>query len=91
MADSLNRSRPGGRHRIVYRAAEGQRIAKAKGKSLEQRHTLNPEQRQAPLGARSAGESAHSIASRCCVGHSTIGRLRSLPPAVANRHSPGPR
>ncbi len=67
------------RHRIVSRAAEGRRIAKARGKSLGRRHTLNPDQRQAALDALANGESARSIASRYRVSHSTIGRLRVAP------------
>ena len=66
------------RHRIVTRAAEGRRIAKAKGKSLGRRPTLNAEQRTEALAALAAGESARSIASRYRVHHTTIGRLRSL-------------
>ena len=65
------------RHRIVGRAAEGRRLAKAKGKSLGRRPTLNAEQRQAALDALVAGESARSIAARYRVHHATIGRLRT--------------
>lgn len=65
------------RHRIVSRAAEGRKIAKAKGKSLGRRPTLNPEQQQAALEALASGDSARSIASRYRVSHSTITRLKS--------------
>ena len=65
------------RHRIVNRAAEGRRIAKAKGKSLGRRHTLNVDQRTEALTALAAGESARSIASRYRVHHSTISRLKT--------------
>ena len=65
------------RHRIVSRAAEGRRIAKAKGKSLGRRPTLSPEQQTEALVGLAAGESARSIASRYRVSHSTIGRLKS--------------
>lgn len=67
------------RHRIVSRAAEGRRIAKAKGKSLGRRPTLNPEQRTEALNALAAGEFARSIASRYRVHHSTITRLKDTP------------
>jgi DNA invertase Pin-like site-specific DNA recombinase len=63
------------RHRIVHRAAEGRKIAKAKGKSLGRRYTLDLEQRTEALEALARGESARSIASRYRVHHSTIGRL----------------
>lgn len=64
------------RHRIVGRAAEGRRIAKAKGKSLGRRPTLSPEQQQEALAALATGQSARSVASRYRVHHSTIGRLK---------------
>ena len=67
------------RYRIVSRAAEGRRLAKAKGKSLGRRPTLNPEQRAEALNALATGESARSIASRYRVHHSTIARLKGLP------------
>jgi DNA invertase Pin-like site-specific DNA recombinase len=65
------------RHRIVSRAAEGRKIAKAKGKSLGRRPTLNPEQQTEALVALAAGETARSVASRYRVHHSTIGRLKA--------------
>lgn len=64
------------RHRIVSRAAEGRRIAKAKGKSLGRRPILSPEQQREALTALAAGESARSIASRYRVHHSTVTRLK---------------
>jgi DNA invertase Pin-like site-specific DNA recombinase len=65
------------RHRIVKRTGEGRLIAKAKGKSLGRRPTLNDAQQTEALVALAAGESARSIASRYRVHHSTISRLRT--------------
>lgn len=67
------------RHRIVSRAAEGRRLAKAKGKSLGRRPILSPEQSTEALIALAAGESARSVASRYRVHHSTIRRLKAQP------------
>ena len=64
------------RHRIVSRAADGRRLAKAKGKSLGRRPLLSPDQQQAALDALVAGESARAVAGRYRVHHSTITRLR---------------
>lgn len=64
------------RHRIVERAAQGRRIAKAKGKSLGRRHTLSVDQRHDALNALATGESARSIAKRYRVHHNTITRLK---------------
>ena len=75
------------RHRIVSRAAEGRRIAKAKGKSLGRRRLLSPEQQLAALEALAAGESARSVASRYRVHHSTITRLMKTDQlTTSNKH-----
>ncbi|NBZ96009.1 MAG: recombinase family protein [Proteobacteria bacterium] len=65
------------RHRIVNRAAEGRRIAKAQGRSLGRRRLLTPEQQTEALNALAAGESARAIARRYRVHHNTITRLKS--------------
>lgn len=65
------------RNRIVDRAAQGRKIAKAKGKSLGRRPTLTPDQQAEALTALATGVSARSIASRYRVNHKTITRLKA--------------
>jgi len=84
----LGRTDTSSRHRIVARAAEGKRIAKAKGKSLGRRPTLNLDQQTEALVALAAGESARGIASRYRVHHSTISRLKTSTVKNANATVP---
>ncbi len=64
------------RRRIVERAADGRKIAKAQGRSLGRRRLLSPLQQTESLTALAAGESARAIARRYRVHHSTISRLK---------------
>lgn len=64
------------RRRIVDRAAEGRRIAKAQGRSMGRRRLLSAEQQTEALNALAAGDSARAIARRYRVHHNTITRLK---------------
>ena len=64
------------RERIVNRAAEGRKIAKAKGVKFGAKPKLTSHQRNRALSRMAAGDSTREIARDMGVHHSTISRLK---------------
>ena len=63
------------RQRIVKRANEGRKAAKARGVHLGRKPKLSPHQQRVARERMSAGESARSIAREWGVAHTTINRI----------------
>ena len=63
------------RQRIVKRANDGRRAAKARGVHMGRKSKLSPLQQRVARERMAAGESARAIAREWGVAHTTIGRL----------------
>ena len=67
------------RQRIVGRAAEGRRIAKAKGRKFGRKRKLTEHQQRVALDRLASGESCRAIGRDMGVSHNTIARLSADP------------
>jgi DNA invertase Pin-like site-specific DNA recombinase len=63
------------RHRILKRANDGRRAAKAKGVRFGRKPKLSPHQQVEALKRLDVGDSCRSIAKTMAVHHSTISNL----------------
>jgi len=65
------------RQRIVKRANDGRKAAKARGTRFGRRPKLNEHQRKEAIRRLGAGESARAVARTFAVHHATVSRLRA--------------
>jgi DNA invertase Pin-like site-specific DNA recombinase len=67
----------GERQRIVKRANDGRKAARARGARFGRKPKLNEHQRKEAIRRLAAGESARAVARRFAVHHATVSRLRA--------------
>jgi DNA invertase Pin-like site-specific DNA recombinase len=67
------------RHRIVKRANDGRKAAKARGAKFGRKPKLNEQQRKEAVKRLRHGESARAVARTYNVHHATVSRLRGYP------------
>ena len=65
------------RQRIVKRANDGRKAARARGARFGRKPKLNEHQRKEAIRRLAAGESARAVARMFAVHHATVSRLRA--------------